>query len=120
MRMSAREPFAEQQLPFRERWEMPPTAVNDNSALQHGDLSNLVPADDGLARITAKAERMGIAAAVAIGLFIGPVVFTCLMLSVWNAALDSNGGKHDRDFQDPGNQGGGLARQAAGSQAQHG
>ncbi|MBZ9816518.1 hypothetical protein [Mesorhizobium sp. CA7] len=120
MRMSAREPFGEQQLPFRERWEMPPTAVNDNSALQHGDLSIVVPADDGLAKVTAKAERMGIAAAVAIGLFIGPVVFTCLMLSVWNAALDSNGGKHDRDVQDPGNQGGGLARQAEGSQAQHG
>ncbi|MEI9406580.1 hypothetical protein [Mesorhizobium argentiipisi] len=119
MRMSSREPFRQALLPFRERLEV---AANDNGALHHRDLSILVPADDGLARTAVKAERMGIAAAVgiAISLFIGPVVFTCLMLGVWNAALDSNGDKHDRDFQDPGNQGGGFARQAEGSQPQHG
>ncbi|TPI12672.1 hypothetical protein FJW06_15890 [Mesorhizobium sp. B4-1-3] len=116
MRMSTREP-SEQQLLFRQPFEMP---ANDNSALRDLSILDLIPADDGLTGIAAKAERMGIAAAVgiAVSLFIGPVVFTCLMLSVWNAALDSNGGKHDH--HDVGNQGGGFARQVEASQAQHG
>src|ERR1044072_4656041 len=102
MRMSSCESFPEARLPLRERFEM---AANDNSALNHRDPSilNLVPADDGLAKIAAKAERMGVAVAVGIAISLCPAVFTCLMPGVWNAALDSNGGKHDRDFQDPGN-----------------
>jgi hypothetical protein len=119
MRMSSRDPFAGQQLLFREPFEMP---ANDNGALHRRDLSilDLIPADGGFPKTAAKAERMGIAAAVGVAasLFIGPVVFTCLMLGVWNAALDSNGGKHDHHGL--GNQGGGFARQAAGSQSQHG
>ncbi|MBZ9986697.1 hypothetical protein LB572_06255 [Mesorhizobium sp. BH1-1-5] len=121
MWMSSCEPFAEVRLPLRERLLV---AANDNSALHHHDLSilDLIPADDRLTKIAAKAEPISIAAAVgiAISLFIGPVVFSCLMLGVWSAALDSNGGKHDRGVYDVGNQGGGFARQAEGSQAQHG
>ncbi|WP_201415648.1 hypothetical protein [Mesorhizobium sp. J8] len=117
--MSSRDPFAGQQLLFREPFEMP---ANDNGAFHRRDLSllDLIPADDGLPKISGKAERMGIAAAVgvAISLFIGPVVFTCLMLGVWNAALEKNGGKHDH--HDFGNQGGGFAGQAETSQSQHG
>ncbi|RVD56130.1 hypothetical protein EN828_23680 [Mesorhizobium sp. M2D.F.Ca.ET.185.01.1.1] len=117
MSMSSREPFGEQQFLFRAPLELP---ANDNGALR--DLSILDPPDDGLTKIAAKAERMGLAVAVGIAasLFIGPVVFTCLMLGVWNAALDSNGGKYDGDVGDVGNQGGGFAGQAQGSQAQHG
>ncbi|TIV39763.1 MULTISPECIES: hypothetical protein [unclassified Mesorhizobium] len=115
MRLSACEPFGEQQFLFRER-----LPANDNSALDHRNLSllSLIPADDGPAKIAAKAERMSIAAAVgmAIGLFIGPV--SCLMLGIRNGALDNEGGKHDH--HDVGNQGGGFAGQAEGGQAQHG
>lgn len=121
MRMSSREPFPEQPFLFRERYDL---TANDNSALHHRDLSvvNLVPPDDGLTKIAAKTERMGIAVAVAIvvSLFIGPVVFTCLMLGVWNAALDSDGDNHDRNVHDIGNPGGGFAREAEGRQPQHG
>lgn len=121
MRLSSCRPFGKARLPFRERLAV---AANDNSALHHRDLSilALIPADNGLTKIAKKAKPMSIAAAlgVAISLFIGPVVFSCLMLGVWNAALDSSGGKHDRGVYDVGNQGGGFAGQAARSQAQHG
>ncbi|RWB75421.1 MAG: hypothetical protein EOQ50_14145 [Mesorhizobium sp.] len=117
MRLSACEPFGEQQFLFRER-----LPANDNSALDHRNLSllSLIPADSGPTKIAAKAERMSVAAAmgIAIGLFIGPVVFSCLMLGIWNAALNSNGGKHDH--HDVGNQGVGFAGKAEGRQAQHG
>ncbi|WP_141246157.1 hypothetical protein [Mesorhizobium sp. WSM3859] len=117
MRLS--DPFGERQFLFRERFE---AAANDNSALHHRNLSLLsfIPADGGPAKKAAKAERMSIAAAagMAIGLFIGPVVFSCLMLGVWNAALDSKGAKHDHYVV--GNQGGGFAGQAESSQSQHG
>jgi hypothetical protein len=119
--MSSCGPFAEARLPSRERLAM---AANDNSALHRRDLSilDLIPADEGLAKIAAKSERMSIAAAVgiAISLFIGPVVFSCLMLGVWNAALDSNGDNDDRNVHDVGDQGGGFAGQAESSQPQHG
>ncbi|MDG4876981.1 hypothetical protein P9273_17960 [Mesorhizobium sp. WSM4935] len=121
MRISAREPFAKARLPSRERLAM---SANDNSALHQRDLSmlDLIPADERPAKIATKSERMSIAAAlcIAISLFIGPVVFSCLMLGVWNAALDSNGDNDDRNVHDVGNQGGGSARQAESSQAQHG
>ena len=117
MRLS--DPFGEQQFHFRAPFE---AAANDNCALHHRNLSLLsfIPADGGAAKIVAMAERTSIAAAVgmAIGLFIGPVAFSCLMLGVWNAALDSKGSKHDH--HDVGNQGGGFAGQAESSQAQHG
>jgi hypothetical protein len=121
MRLSSCRPFAKARFPFRERLAVP---ANDNSALHHRDLSilALIPTDAGLTKIAKKAEPMSIAAVlgIAISLFIGPVVFSCLMLGIWNAALDSNGGKHDRGGYDVGNQGGGFAGQAEGSQAQHG
>ncbi|WP_292509321.1 hypothetical protein [Mesorhizobium sp.] len=117
MRLSCCEPFAGHQFVFRER-----LPANDNSALHHRDLSllSLIRADGGPAKIAAQAERMSIAAAVgmAIGLFIGPVVFSCLMLGLWNAALNNEGGKHDH--HDVGNQSGGFAGQAESRQAQHG
>ncbi|CDX61969.1 hypothetical protein MPL3365_70188 [Mesorhizobium plurifarium] len=119
MRLSSCRPFAEARLAFRERLAV---AANDNSALHHRDLSilALIPADDGLTKIAKKAKPMSIAAAlgIAISLFIGPVVFSCLMLGIWNAALDSEGGKHAH--HDVGNQGDGFAGEAEGSQAQHG
>ncbi|RWL45467.1 MAG: hypothetical protein EOR61_19740 [Mesorhizobium sp.] len=117
MRLSSCEPFPGRRFHFRER-----SPANDNSALHHRDLSmlNLIPPGGGLTKTAGKAERMSIAAAVgiALGLFIGPVVFSCLMLGIWNAVLDSNGGKHDH--HDVGNQGVGSAGQAESSQAQHG
>ncbi|MDX8534781.1 hypothetical protein RFM41_26545 [Mesorhizobium sp. VK25A] len=84
--MSSSEPFPEQQFLFREPFEVP---ANDNGALRDLSMLNPIPADDELAKVAAKAERMGFAVAVgiAIGLFIGPVVFTCLMLGIWNAAV---------------------------------
>ncbi|AZO06448.1 MULTISPECIES: hypothetical protein [unclassified Mesorhizobium] len=115
MRLSACEPFGENRFLFRER-----LFANGNGALHHRDLSllSLIPAYSGPAKIAAKADRMSIAAAVgmAIGLFIGPV--SCLMLGIWNAALNSNGGKHDH--YDVGNQGIGFAGKAQSSRAQHG
>jgi hypothetical protein len=109
MRLSPRKPFGKQQ--FRVRAPLD-TAANDNRAPRDRNLSLLIEADGGLARIAAKAERMSIAAAVAmaIGLFIGPVVFSCLMLAICNAALNNNGANHDH--HDVGNQAGGPAGQA--------
>jgi hypothetical protein len=76
----------------------------------------LISTNDDFVPVAGRDERLGIAMLVSmtISIFIGPVMSAVLMLCVWHTTLAVNGGNHDRNVQNLGNQGDASARENAG------